>query len=51
MKLGCSEIACIIEHKSAGLPVAVRDANASLAYPSFESRAVCTAFVVVGRTG
>lgn len=47
--LGPCPNVCIIESKSAGLPVAVRGAYAPLAYLIFKSRALCAAFVVVGR--
>lgn len=47
--LGQYSNVCIIELKSVGLPIAVRDARASLAYLLFKSRALCAAFVVVGR--
>lgn len=40
---------CIMKVKSAGLPIAVRDARASLAYLFPKSRALCAAFAVVGR--
>jgi len=47
--LGEHSNVCIIVFKSVGLPIAVRDAHASLAYLLFKSRALCAAFVVVGR--
>lgn len=37
---------CILIPKSAGLPIAVHDARASLAYLCFKSRALCAAFFV-----
>lgn len=46
--LELGKVRAIIEIKSVGLPIAVRDALASLAYLLFKSRALCAAFVVVG---